>query len=94
MVRPLTQKLFEAIMLDLWPEGIAAQVDFGLDSQEHYEALYGPIRNGEITIQQLDDAICDGAKLTALVKDCPSNRHKDIVFRTAWDELGQDPDEE
>lgn len=91
-MRPLTKKLFDAIMLDLWPEGNATVVDFGIDSQAHYEALYGPIREGEITIEQLDAAICDGAKLTALVKDCSSNPHKGIVFRTAWDDLGPEED--
>ena len=94
MVRPLTQKLFDAIMMDMWPEGCAVLVDFGLDDQAHYEALHGPIRNGEITIAQLDAAICDGPKLTALVKDCPSNPHKGIIFSTVWDDLGPDPDEE
>jgi hypothetical protein len=92
MVRPLTQKLFNAVMMDLYPEGLAVACDFGLDEPEHYEALHGPIRAGEITLEQLDAAICDGPKLTALVKDCPSNPHKSIIFSTMWDDLVDEED--
>lgn len=48
-VRPVTRTLFEALILDSWPESSAAIVDFGLDTQAHYEALHGPVRTAEIT---------------------------------------------
>lgn len=84
LLRPLTKQLVEAIALDAWP-GNAAVVDFGLDSQEHYEALYYPVRNGEITPAQLEAALGKGPKLTELANNAPSNPHKGIVFSTSWD---------
>lgn len=77
-------------MLDAWPNHTAIG-DFGLDSQEHYEALYYPIRASEITPSALDDALGHGEKLTALVRAATSNPHKDIEFHTSWDAvLGRD----
>jgi hypothetical protein len=89
MVRPVTRNLVEAIMLDMWPR-TAAIVDFGLDDQEHYEALHAPIRAGEITDEQLDDALGNGPKLTKLVNACETNRHKGIVFKTSYDEIDEE----
>jgi hypothetical protein len=86
-VRPVTRTLFNAIVLDTWPDSSAAIVDFGLDSQRHYEALHGPIRAGEITIEQLDGALGSGPKLTELVRQARSNPHKWIVFQCAGDRL-------
>ncbi len=86
-IRPLTKRLYEAILTDVWPDGPAVIVDFGLESQEHYEALYYPLRAGEITIEQLDEALGSGPKLTALVRSAKSNPHKGIVFSTPYDDL-------
>jgi hypothetical protein len=86
MVRPVTSNLVESIYLDTWPRP-AAIVDFGLDSQEHFEALYYPVRNGEIGEEALDKALGDGPALTKLVNGAPSNPHKGIVFSTAYDAL-------
>lgn len=85
-LRPLTTQPVESILLDAWP-GHAAVVDFGLDSQQHYEALYYPVRSGEITPEQLEKALGDGPALTRLANDAPSNPHRGIVFRTSWDVL-------
>lgn len=85
MIRPLTHTLFEAIALDMWPDSPAAIADFGLETEAHYEALYHPIRAGEITLEALDAALGNGPKLTALVRSAPSNPHKSIVFRTPYD---------
>ena len=82
--RPTTRHLVSSILLDAWPNHTAA-VDFGIDSQKHYEALYFPIREGEITPEALDAALGDGQKLTALVREAPSNPHKDVEFHTSWD---------
>lgn len=89
MIRPLTQQLYDSIMLDTWP-GFAACVDFGIDVQNKYEALYYPIRAGEITIEQLEEALGNGPKLTELVNSAHSNPHKGIVFVTAYDGLTEE----
>lgn len=82
--RPTTRHLVSSILFDAWPNHAAA-VDFGIDSQKHYEALYFPIREGEITPETLDAALGDGPKLTALVREAASNPHKDVEFHTSWD---------
>jgi hypothetical protein len=82
--RPTTRHLVTSILFDAWPNHAAA-VDFGIDSQKHYEALYFPIREGEITPEALDAALGDGPKLTALARESASNPHKDVEFHTSWD---------
>jgi hypothetical protein len=90
LVRPTTRSLVTSILLDAWPNDAAA-VDFGIDSQKHYESLYFPIRKGEITPKALDEALDDGQKLTALTREVASNPHKDVEFHTSWDLiLGRD----
>ncbi len=85
-VRQTTRSLVQAIMDDVWPTP-AAEVDFGLKSQEHYEALYYPLRNGEISPAQLDAALGRGPALTDLANAAPSNPHKGLGFVTDWDLL-------
>lgn len=85
-IRDTTRNLLEAIALDAWPRA-AAIVDFGLDSQEHYEALYYGVRSGEISAEALDDALGKGEMLTALARSAPSNPHRTIEYRTSWDAL-------
>jgi hypothetical protein len=90
-VRPVTRNLIESVTADAWPRA-AAIVDFGIDSQQHYEALYYPIRNGEIAPSVLDAAMGNGARLTELTRHAPGNPHKEILFHTSWDELlGREP---
>ncbi|MBX6312457.1 MAG: hypothetical protein IRY99_05985 [Isosphaeraceae bacterium] len=81
-VRPVTRNLIESVMLDAWPRH-AAIVDFGLDSQKHYEALYYPIREWEIMPAALDKALGHGGKLTELVREARSNPHRDVEFSTS-----------
>jgi hypothetical protein len=89
-VRPVTRRLIESLMLDAWPNHTAI-VDFGIDSQAHYEALYYPIREGTIMPLALDDALGHGEKLTRMTREADSNPHKDIEFHTSWDViLGRD----
>jgi len=85
-IRDTTRNLIEAIWLDAWPRA-GAIVDFGLDSQAHYEAIYYGVREGEITPEALDAALGKGDRLTALARSAPSNPHRDIVFRTSWDAI-------
>jgi hypothetical protein len=90
-VRDTTRNLVESIWLDVWPRS-GAIVDFGLKSQEHYEALNYPIREGEISPQALDVALGKGEKLTELARSARSNPHKEITFRTDWDDLLPEPE--
>jgi hypothetical protein len=83
-VRPVTRNLVTSILIDAWPNHTAI-VDFGIDSQTHYEALYYPIREAEIMPKALDAALGDGPKLTALTREAASNPHKDVEFQTSWD---------
>jgi hypothetical protein len=89
-VRPVTRDLVTSILIDAWPSH-AAVVDFGIDSQKHYEALYWPIREAEIMPKALDAALGNGPMLTAMTRDASSNPHKDVTFATSWDIiLGRD----
>ena len=85
MVRPLTTKLIDAIRLDLYPQSNAVLCDFGIDSQAHYEALYYPVRNGDIDAETLDSVLGNGPAITKLVRSFDVNPHKDIVFKTVYD---------
>ena len=83
-VRPTTRDLVTSVLMDVWP-GHAAIVDFGIDSDKHFEALYYPIRAAEILPKTLDAALGHGEKLTALTLQAASNPHKDVEFHTSWD---------
>ncbi len=94
--------LFDSVMMDMWPRQ-AAIVDFGLDgmvstssgqmsfsraaAKLRYEALYYPIRNGEITKDDLRRVVGDGPAITKLTSRCRTNPHKGIKFETAYDGL-------
>ena len=90
-IRDTTRSLVKAVVLDVWPSN-AAVGDFGIRSQEHYEALYYPLRHGDITPEQVDAALGNGRKLTELVNAAPHNPHKGIEFRTDWDDLRPEPE--
>lgn len=86
MARPVTRNLFDSVMMDAWPR-MAATVDFGLDTTEHYEALYYPIRSGELTLEKLDQILGNGPEITKVINLCESNPHKGIIFKTAYDNM-------
>lgn len=86
MIRPVTQNVFDSLMMDIWPRP-AAICDFGIDSDEHYAALQTAIREGA-TINELEEALGNGAKLTALVKKFGS----DVQFQTAYDIMLPEPE--
>ena len=88
-IRPVTRNLVESIMLDAWPNHTAI-VDFGIDSQKHYEAIYYLVREGEVTPEMLDAVLGNGPALTAMARYSPSNPHKEIAFETSWDMLRGD----
>ncbi len=82
MARPLTQHCFDSLMMDEYPRP-AAIVDFGLDTPNHLGALQHAIRSGA-TVEELDAALGDGEKLTALVERFPNNPYP-VKFKTAYD---------
>ena len=82
-VRQTTQVLFDALVLDTWPSN-AALVDFGLDgwggtdAQAVYRAYQTAVKHRGVTVEQLDSALGDGKRLTALVG---------TTVKTVWDEM-------
>lgn len=91
MVRPLTNHVFECLMLDMWPRP-AGKVDFGLDSTEHLGALQHAVKHDGVTPEMLDEALGNGKKLTALIQD--DNPYHGVVFETSYDLLGAFDDDE
>lgn len=87
--RPVALRLYEAVMLDVFPDSTAAIADFWITDQQHYEALYYPIRAGEITLKDLDRVLGDPEAITKLVNKSPSNPHKGIVFGVGEHGLGK-----
>lgn len=67
-------------MFDLFPDSPAVIADFFITDQQHYEALYYPIRAGDITVKDLDRVLGDPEAITKLVNAAPSNPHHGIVF--------------
>jgi hypothetical protein len=80
MVHLVTQYLMESAYLDIWPT-LAACVDFGISNQEIYNAYYKKIRREEVTAEQLDEALGNGPKLTALIG---------ITITTAYDGMEEE----
>lgn len=91
-MKPVTENLIEAIMLDMMPRQ-AAMCDFGITSQEHYAALHFCVRQGHVTPEALDAALGDGPALTRLITattdQLPPNDMipKGLVFVTPWDDM-------
>jgi hypothetical protein len=85
-VRESTRHLLEAIYLGTKPRD-AAVVDFGIDSAQHLFALAVPVLNGDITPQQLDQALGNGPMLTRLAREAPSSVNNKITFDMPWHRL-------
>ncbi len=83
-VRPVTQQLYLALILDSWPSP-AAVVDFGIDSERHYAALQHAVMQHGVTAGELDNAACNGPALTALIR--PDSPFHGLTFTTSWDDL-------
>jgi len=88
VLRQSTRNLMFSIVQDVWPNEPTC-LDFGIKTQEHLEALYYPVRHGEITASQLDDALGSGPKLTELVNGASLNPHQGIHFTTLWDGISR-----
>jgi hypothetical protein len=87
MIKQTAQILYEACALDVMPNSSAALVDFGLDGwggtnpDKIYAAYNKAVRSGGVTLEQLNEALGDGPKLSKLIG---------VTVKTVWDELGED----
>jgi len=89
-IRPVTEALCRALALDTWPSN-AACIDFGIRTEQHLGALQYALVNGEVSPEQLDEALGKGESLQALIS--PRNPYRNVAFRTAWDDLDVEPEE-
>lgn len=87
-LKPVTEALVEAIVLDLWPGG-AVIADFGLVSTRHYEAVYYAVRHDDVSPAELDNAVGNGPLLTEMMERAEHNPHRGrgLVFTTPYDEV-------
>jgi len=89
-VRPLTKQIIERIVLDM-PLSHVVCDDFGVESADHYRALQEYIfaateeKSLDEVAKELDQALGNGKKLTALVKKYTPEHT--VTFSTVWDEL-------
>jgi hypothetical protein len=83
-VRSVARQLFQDLVSDVWPSP-AAVVDFGIASGRHYAALRDAVMQRGVTVEELDDAACDGPALTALMR--PESPYHGLTFTTSWDGL-------
>lgn len=83
-VRKTADEVYYCLLLDVWP-GPAAVADFGLTSDAHYGALQYAIRENDVGPRELDDALGNGARLTALITN--DNPYHGVKFSTPWDSI-------
>lgn len=88
-IRPLTESLIEALILDTWPS-VATCMDFGIESSDHLGALKYAYREDGITPEQFDAALGKGADIQRLISE--TNPYRFAKFRTAWDSMPQPED--
>jgi hypothetical protein len=79
-----TRSVMLSALLDLYPSA-SLQAAFGINTARHWEAMRSAIREAEISPVALDQAKGDGEQITALVRNAPSNPHKDVTFSPHWD---------
>lgn len=83
-VRKTAEEVYQCLMLDVWP-GHTAITDFGLETDAHYGALQYAIRENDAGPRELDEALGNGKRLTALIKQ--DNPYHGVVFSTPWDTI-------
>ena len=83
-IRPLTERLIEALILDTWPSA-ATCMDFGIESTDHLGALQYAYREDGVTPEQFDAALGKGAELQKLISE--TNPYRFAKFQTIWDRL-------
>lgn len=87
-IRRLTVEFYFSLLLGRWPS-LAAVFDFGIRSGKHYMAMQEAVTVHEVSMEELDQAICSGAKLTALIG--PENSCYGMKFTTPWDDANSWP---
>lgn len=81
--------VYWAMLLDVWPSR-AACVDFGIRSQEHYEALHHAVREDGVGPTELANALGSGGRIQDLIS--PTNpHHSSVKFETPWDNMPVEP---
>jgi hypothetical protein len=90
MARPVAVNAYSDLMLDM-RLSMAAVVDFDCPngSQKH-SALQRAVRNGA-TVEQLDDALGNGQKISELVKN---HTGLDVEYKTSYDKMRELTQEE
>jgi hypothetical protein len=83
--RDVTVDLIRSLRADIWP-GLAAIVDFGIDTPQHLGALQYALARGGRTARDFEAALGSGAALTALC-NVPGQPYA-VTFDTAWDHMG------
>ena len=83
MARQLTKDFYDLLMMDL-PLRMAMVVDFGIETNNHHSVLQLAVRAGA-TVEELDAALGNGQKISALVKKY--TEIESIDFVTPYDKL-------
>jgi hypothetical protein len=83
LLRPVTVNLIESVFNGTEPSPVA-KMAFGITSEAHQEALSAAILTGEVSAEQLDDAVSNGAKLSELVNRSEAYPFE-VVFTPEWD---------
>jgi hypothetical protein len=83
-VHEMTLELFSYFIAGEWPRPRVLAA-FGIESDDHYEALVHAVASDDVTLNELDRALGSGVALTALIRS--GNPYHGIEFRTMWDEL-------
>jgi hypothetical protein len=82
MAGSTAQGFYDNLMMDKMPSA-SQQVDFGIDIAQNKDDLLRAyqrgITSGTITLEMLNEAVCDGAKLSKLLG---------MEVETIWDGLG------
>ena len=78
-------RLVDALVLDMWPEGAAVYVDYGID-ESNYAAYQRAVKVGGVTANQLHAACGSGKKLSALIGH-------PVKLMVDWDDMSPEPED-
>ena len=84
MILPMTQELFDACMIDVFPSQATCE-DFGVDDPDHFGAIQHYCKSWQFNITALDEALGDGSALTELICSDEKNPYREVVFTTPYD---------
>ena len=86
-IRDNTRDLYRSLRFDEWPSQ-ATIVDFGIESPAHLGALQYAVIHDEVTLEELDQALGNGAAIQSLISE--QNPYRHVMFRTDWDDLPEE----